>query len=43
VDAAIVRELAPLWTGEKSPREAALAVKRAIDPLLQQADAKRRL
>jgi len=35
--------MAPLWSGEKSAREVANAVKRAIDPLLQQADAKRRL
>ena len=43
VEAAMTKELAPLWTGEKSAREVANAVKRAIDPLLQQAEAKRRL
>jgi len=43
VEAALTKEMAPLWSGEKSAREVANAVKRAIDPLLQQADAKRRL
>jgi multiple sugar transport system substrate-binding protein len=43
IDAALTRELAPLWSGDKSPREVALAVKRAVDPLLQQSEAKRRL
>jgi multiple sugar transport system substrate-binding protein len=43
IDQALTREMAPLWSGEKSPREVALAVKRAVDPLLQAAEAKRRL
>ncbi|MDQ3701755.1 MAG: hypothetical protein M3442_12665, partial [Chloroflexota bacterium] len=43
IDQAMTRELAPLWTGEKSAREVGMAVKRAVDPLLQQAEAKRRL
>ncbi len=43
VNDALTSELAPLWSGEKGAREVALAVKRAVDPLLQQAEAKRRL
>ncbi len=43
INAATVREIAPLFTGEKAPRDVAFSIKRAVDPLLQQAEAKRRL
>jgi len=43
INAALTKELAPLWAGQKSARETAAAVKAAIDPLLKQAEAKRRL
>jgi multiple sugar transport system substrate-binding protein len=43
ISAALAKEIAPLWTGERAPRDVAVAVKRAVDPLLQQAEAKRRL
>jgi hypothetical protein len=43
LSAATVREIAPLWSGEKSARDVAFAIKRAVDPLLAQAEAKRRL
>jgi ABC-type glycerol-3-phosphate transport system substrate-binding protein len=43
ISAATIREIAPLWTGEKSPRDVAFSIKRAVDPLLAQAEAKRRL
>ena len=43
INAVLTTEMATLWSGDKSPREVAMAVKRGIDPLLQQAEAKRRL
>jgi multiple sugar transport system substrate-binding protein len=43
INAELTKEMAPLWSGEKSAREVANAVKRAVDPLLKQAEAKRRL
>jgi multiple sugar transport system substrate-binding protein len=43
INVALTRELAPLWAGQKSAREAATAAKAVLDPLLKQAEAKRRL
>ena len=43
VSAAAAREIAPLFSGEKAPRDVALSIKRAVDPLLAQAEARRRL
>ncbi|MBI3973540.1 MAG: sugar ABC transporter substrate-binding protein [Chloroflexi bacterium] len=43
ISRALDQEMRPLWSGEKSPREVAMAVKRVVDPLLKQAEAKRRL
>lgn len=43
IEAATATEMAPLWTGEKSARDVAQGVKRAVDPLLKAAEAKRRL
>jgi ABC-type glycerol-3-phosphate transport system substrate-binding protein len=43
ISAAAAREIAPLFSGEKAPRDVALSIKRAVDPLLTQAEAKRRL
>jgi multiple sugar transport system substrate-binding protein len=43
INAATVREIAPLWPGEKSARDVAFSIKRAVDTLLAQAEAKRRL
>lgn len=37
IEAAIDKELGPLWDGERSAREAAAGVKRAVDPLLKEA------
>ncbi|HEX2034774.1 MAG TPA: sugar ABC transporter substrate-binding protein [Chloroflexota bacterium] len=34
---ALTREMAPLWTGSKTAREAALATKQQLDPLLREA------
>ena len=33
----------PLWSGERSARDVAQAVKRVVDPLLKAAESKRRL
>jgi multiple sugar transport system substrate-binding protein len=43
ISAATAREIAPLFSGDKAPRDVALSIKRAVDPLLAQAEAKRRL
>jgi multiple sugar transport system substrate-binding protein len=43
ISAAAAREIGPLFSGEKAPRDVAFAIKRAVDPLLAQADVKRRL
>jgi hypothetical protein len=43
ISAANAREIAPLFSGERAPRDVALALKRAVDPLLARADARRRL
>lgn len=37
IEPVVARELAPLWDGQRSARDAAEAVKRAVDPLLKQA------
>jgi multiple sugar transport system substrate-binding protein len=39
IEPAILAELNPLWDGQRSAKEAADAVKRAVDPLLKQATA----
>jgi hypothetical protein len=39
IEPAIAAELTPLWDGQRSAKEAAEAVKRAVDPLLKQAQA----
>jgi ABC-type glycerol-3-phosphate transport system substrate-binding protein len=41
IEAAINKELVPLWDGQRSAREAAQAVKRAVDPLLKAAEARK--
>jgi multiple sugar transport system substrate-binding protein len=41
IEATIDKELTPLWDGQRSAREAAAAVKRAVDPLLAQATARK--
>jgi len=41
IEAAIDKELVPLWDGERSAREAAAAVKRVVDPLLKAAEARK--
>jgi multiple sugar transport system substrate-binding protein len=41
IEAAIGRELTPLWDGQRSAREAAAAVKRVVDPLLKEATARK--
>jgi multiple sugar transport system substrate-binding protein len=41
IEAAIGRELTPLWDSQRSAREAAAAVKHAVDPLLKQATARK--
>jgi multiple sugar transport system substrate-binding protein len=41
VEAAITKELVPLWNGERTARDAAGAVKRAVDPLLKEATARK--
>ncbi|MGI8424720.1 MAG: ABC transporter substrate-binding protein [Chloroflexota bacterium] len=42
IDAATMREMVPLWSGEKNARDVAVSVKRVVDPLLKAADDKRR-
>jgi multiple sugar transport system substrate-binding protein len=37
IEPVVARELTPLWDGQRSARDAAEAVKRAVDPLLKQA------
>ncbi len=41
IEAAMDKELVPLWDGERSEREAAAAIKRVVDPLLKEAQAKK--
>ena len=41
IQTAIDRELVPLWDGQRTAREAAAAVKRVVDPLLQAATARK--
>jgi hypothetical protein len=41
IQTAVDRELVPLWDGQRTAREAAAAVKRVVDPLLQQATARK--
>jgi len=36
VDAALTKELTPLWNGDRTPRDAAQAVKQTVDPLVAQ-------
>ena len=40
IEAAIDAELGPLWEGQRSAREAAMAVKRVVDPMLKEAAAR---
>ena len=41
VEAAINKELTPLWDGQRSAREAATLVKGVVDPLLKEAQARK--
>jgi multiple sugar transport system substrate-binding protein len=41
IEAAIDKELIPLWDNQRPAREAAAAVKRAVDPLLKEATARK--
>jgi multiple sugar transport system substrate-binding protein len=41
IETAIGKELTPLWDGERTAREAAQAIKRAVDPLLKEAVARK--
>jgi multiple sugar transport system substrate-binding protein len=41
IEAAIDKELGPLWDNQRPAREAAAAVKRAVDPLLKDATARK--
>jgi hypothetical protein len=41
IEAAIDTELAPLWDGQRSAREAATAIKRIVDPMLKEAAARK--
>jgi multiple sugar transport system substrate-binding protein len=41
IEAAIDAELGPLWEGQRPAREAAMAVKRVVDPMLKEAAARK--